>query len=341
MAELKNRQWLLAARPSGMIKESDFRWNETTVPALKDGQVLVRNLAFSFDPTQRGWMSMDTYMPAIPVGEVMKAGTIGQVVESKRPRFAKGDLVQGLFGWEDYTVNGGEGLMGLQKLPPGTDPILALSLFGTTGLTAYFGTLAVGNVKEGETFVVSGAAGATGSVSGMIAKIKGCRVIGIAGGREKCEWLTKVAGFDAAIDYKNEKVGEALTRHCPNGIDVYFDNVGGEILDDALARLAHGARVVLCGAISQYNDFGSKAPTGPKNYFNLIMRGARMEGFLVFHFLQRYPEAITDMLKWYSQGKLKNQIDLQHGLENAPQTIIRLFTGANFGKQLLKLADPQ
>ena len=341
MAELKNRQWLLAARPNGMIKESDFRWNETTVPALKDGQVLVRNLAFSFDPTQRGWMSMDTYMPAIPVGEVMKAGTIGQVVESKRQGFAKGDLVQGLFGWEDYTVNGGEGLMGLQKLPPGTNPILALSLFGTTGLTAYFGTLAVGNVKAGETFVVSGAAGATGSVSGMIAKIKGCRVVGIAGGREKCEWLTKVAGFDAAIDYKNEKVGEGLTRHCPKGIDVYFDNVGGEILDDALARLAHGARVVVCGAISQYNDMGSKAPTGPKNYFNLIMRGSRMEGFLVFHFLQRYPEAIADMFKWYAEGKLKNQVDMAHGLEDAPKTIIRLFTGANFGKQLLKLGDPQ
>ena len=341
MAELKNRQWLLAARPSGIIKESDFRWNETTVPALKDGQVLVRNLAFSFDPTQRGWMSMDTYMPAIPVGEVMKAGTIGQVVESKRPGFAKGDLVQGLFGWEDYTVNGGEGLMGLQKLPPGTDPILALSLFGTTGLTAYFGTLAVGDVKAGETFVVSGAAGATGSVSGMIAKLKGCRVIGIAGGREKCEWLTKVAGFDGAIDYKNEKVGEALTRHCPKGIDVYFDNVGGEILDDALARLAMGARVVVCGAISQYNDFGSKAPTGPKNYFNLIMRHARMEGFLVFHFIQRYPEAIGDMMKWYAEGKLKNQVDMAHGLEDAPKAIIRLFTGANFGKQLLKLGDPQ
>ena len=340
MAELKNRQWLLAARPNGMIKESDFRWNESTVPVLKDGQVLVRNLAFSFDPTQRGWMSMDTYMPAIPVGEVMKAGTIGQVVESKRPGFAKGDLVQGLFGWEDYTVNGGEGLMGLQKLPPGTDPILALSLFGTTGLTAYFGTLAVGNVKAGETFVVSGAAGATGSVSGMIAKIKGCRVVGIAGGREKCEWLTKVAGFDAAIDYKNEDVGAALTRHCPKGIDVYFDNVGGEILDDALARLAMGGRVVVCGAISQYNDLGNKMPAGPKNYFNLIMRHARMEGFLVFHFLQRYPEAITDMMKWYSENKLKNQVDLQNGLENAPKTIIRLFTGANFGKQLLKLADP-
>jgi NADPH-dependent curcumin reductase len=341
MAELKNRQWLLAARPQGIIKESDFRWNETSVPPLKDGQVVVRNLAFSFDPTQRGWMSMDTYMPAIPLGQTMKAGTIGQVVDSKRPGFAKGDLVQGLFGWEDYTVNGGEGLMGLQKLPAGTDPVLALSLLGTTGLTAYFGTLAVGAVKSGDTFVVSGAAGATGSVSGMIAKIKGCRVVGIAGGREKCDWLLKEAGFDAAIDYKSENVGEALTKCCPQGINVYFDNVGGEILDHALARLAHGARVVLCGAISQYNNLGERTPVGPKNYFNLIMQGARMEGFLVFHFLARYPEAIAEMSKWYAEGKLKNQVDLQQGLENAPKTIIRLFTGANFGKQLLKLADPQ
>ena len=341
MAELKNRQWLLAARPSGIIKESDFQLNESTVPPLKDGQVLVRNLAFSFDPTQRGWMSMDTYMPAIPLGQTMKAGTIGQVVESRREGFAKGDLVQGLFGWEDYTVNGGEGLMGLQKLPRGTDPVLALSLLGTTGLTAYFGTLAVGAVKAGDTFVVSGAAGATGSVSGMIAKIKGCRVVGIAGGREKCDWLLKEAGFDAAIDYKNENVGEALTKHCPQGINVYFDNVGGEILDHALARLAYGARVVLCGAISQYNNLGERNPVGPKNYFNLIMQHARMEGFLVFHFMPRYSEAIAEMSKWYAEGKLKNEVDLQQGLENAPKTIIRLFTGANFGKQLLKLGDPQ
>ncbi len=340
MAELKNRQWLLASRPQGLIKESDFRWHETTVPALKDGQVLIRNLAFSFDPTQRGWMSMDTYMPAIPVGNVMLAGTVGQVAESKRPGFAKGDLVQGLFGWEDYTVSDGGGLMGLQKLAPGTDPLLALSLFGTTGLTAYFGTLAVGAAKAGETFVVSGAAGATGSVAGMIAKIKGCRVVGIAGGRDKCEWLLKEAGFDAAIDYKNENVGEALSRYCPKGIDVYFDNVGGEILDHALMRISNHARVVLCGAISRYNETGMSG-AGPKNYFSLILHGARMEGFLVFHFAKHYPEAIGDLTKWYAEGKVKNKIDLQHGLENAPKTIIRLFTGANFGKQLLKVADPQ
>jgi NADPH-dependent curcumin reductase CurA len=340
MADLKNRQWLLKERPQGLIRESDFRWNETTVPPLKDGEVLIHNLAFSFDPTQRGWMSMDTYIPKIPIGNVMLAGTVGQVVESKKPGLVKGDLVQGLFGWEDYTISAGGGLMGIQKLPPSTDPLLALSLLGTTGLTAYFGTLAVGTAKAGETFVVSGAAGATGSVAGMIAKVKGCRVIGIAGGRDKCEWLTKEAGFDAAIDYKNENVGDALTRHCPKGIDVYFDNVGGEILDHALARISNGARVVLCGAISRYNETGMSGP-GPKNYFNLILHGARMEGFLVFHFAKHYPEAIGDLSKWFSEGKVKNQIDLQNGLENAPKTIIRLFTGANFGKQLLKVADPQ
>ena len=340
MAELKNRQWLLAARPQGLIKESDFRWNETAVPPLADGQLLVRNLALSFDPTQRGWMSMDTYIPAIPLGQVMKAVAIGQVVESKQPGFAKGDLVQSLLGWEDYSVSDGAGLFGMQKHPLGTDPLLALSLFGVTGLTAYFGTLEIGQIKAGETFVVSGAAGATGSVAGMIAKIKGCRAIGIAGGRDKCDWLIREAGFDAAIDYKNENVGDALTRHCPNRINVYFDNVGGEILDLVLARLADGARIVLSGAISRYNEAGMLGP-GPKNYFSLIRRRSRMEGFLVFQFAQRYPEAIAELARWYAEGKIKNQIDLAHGLENAPKTIIRLFTGANFGKQLLKLADPQ
>src|SRR5690242_8959312 len=263
MPDLKNRQWLLAARPHGLIKETDFRWNETAVPALADGQTLVRNLAFSFDPTQRGWMSMDTYMPAIPVGQVMKADAVGQVIESRNPNFAKGDLVHGLLGWEDFSVTDGRGLIALQKLAPRTDPLLALSLLGITGLTAYFGTIEVGQVKPGETFLVSGAAGATGSIAGMVAKAKGCRVVGIAGGPEKCAWLTSEAGFDAAIDYKNENVRDGLKRHCPKGIDVYFDNVGGEILDLALARLADGARVVLCGAISQYNETSGVATYGP------------------------------------------------------------------------------
>jgi NADPH-dependent curcumin reductase CurA len=337
MAKLKNRRWLLAARPEGIIKESDFRWQEESIPPLSEGQVLIRNLALSFDPTQRGWMSMDTYVPAIPLGQVMRAIAVGQILESRNPGFSKDDLVQGLFGWEDYTVTDGAGLFAMQKLPPGTDPILALSVLGLTGLTAYFGTLAIGQPKSGETFVVSGAAGATGSVAGMIAKIKGCRVVGVAGGAEKCAWLTKEAGYDAAIDYKNENVGEALTRSCPRGIDVYFDNVGGEILDLVLERINLGARIVLCGTISQYNEPQSLPAHPPRNYFNLTLRRSRMEGFLVFQFAERYPEAIADLNKWFAEGKIKNKIDLQHGLENAPKTIIRLFTGANFGKQLLKL----
>lgn len=225
MAELKNRQWILDSRPIGMIKESDYRWNETAVAPIKDGHVLLRNLAFSFDPTQRGWMSMDTYVPAIPLGGVMQAVTVSRVVESRKNGFAPGDLVQGLAGWEDYTVSDGEGIVALRKLPPGTDPLLALSLFGVTGPTAYFGVLDIGLPKAGDNFVVSAAAGATGSVAGMIAKIKGCRIIGIAGGPEKCAWLMGEAGFDGAIDYKNENVGETLARLCPKGVDIYFDNV--------------------------------------------------------------------------------------------------------------------
>ena len=341
MAQLKNRQWLLAERPQGIIKETDFRWNESTAPSPKDGELLIRNLAFSFDPTQRGWMSMDTYIPAIPIGQVMRASAIGQVVESKKPGFAKGDLVQGLFGWEDYSVTDGGGLFSVEKFPKGTDPILSLSLLGITGLTAYFGTLEVGQPKSGETVVVSGAAGATGSVAGMIAKLKGCRVIGIAGGPQKCAWLTGEAGFDAAIDYKRENVGEALTRLCPKGIDIYFDNVGGEILEQVLDRLAFRARVILCGAISQYNEAAGVMAHPPRNYFRLIFNGARMEGFLVFHFAQQYPAARVELSKWHAEGKIKNQVDLQRGLENAPRTIIRLFTGANFGKQLLTLANPE
>jgi len=338
MAELKNRQWLLAARPHGIIKESDFRWNETAVPPLKDGQVVVRNLAFSFDPTQRGWMSMDTYMPAIPLGQTMKAATVGQVVESKKTGFAKGDLVQGLFGWEDYTVSAGEGMMGLQQLPRGTDPILALSLLGITGLTAYFGTLSVGAAKAGDTFVVSGAAGATGSVAGMIAKIKGCRVVGIAGGREKCDWLVKEAGFDAAIDYKNENVGEGLTKACPKGIDVYFDNVGGEILDAVLTRLARGARIVICGAVSQYNN--TEAVRGPSNYLSLLVARASMTGMVVFDYAPRFAQAAAEIAGWMQEGRLVSREHIVEGGVSAfPETLLKLFSGENVGKLVLQVGS--
>jgi NADPH-dependent curcumin reductase CurA len=334
----RNRQWLLKERPTGRVDESCFEWTESDIPSLADGEFSVRNLCLSFDPTQRGWMTMDTYIPKIPLGEVMYAASVGQVVESRHPDFAKGDLVQGAFGWQDYAVTDGGGIIPARKLPPGTPPELALSLFGITGLTAYFGVLDVGQPEAGETFVVSGAAGATGAIAGMIAKERGCRVVGIAGGPMKCDWLTKEAGFDAAIDYKSEDVGERLSALCPDGIDVYFDNVGGDILNQVLARIAFGARIVLCGAISRYelDDWGP----GPGNYFNLIIQRGRMEGFIVLDYAERFPEAIEKLTAWLKTGKIKNTVDLAEGLENAPATLQRLFSGANFGKQLLRIAQP-
>jgi len=321
-----------------MVDESNFTWSESPVPSPKDGEILVKTLWLSFDPTQRGWMSRDTYMPKIPLGEVMKAFAVGEVVESRNPVFKTGDLVTGLFGWEDYFVTDARsgGLSAIQKVPQGVQPDLALSLLGITGLTAYFGAIEVGQCKVGETFVVSAAAGAVGSVAGQIAKIKGCRVIGIAGGKAKCDWIVKEAGFDGAIDYKSEDVGSRLSELCPKGIDVYFDNVGGPILDEALARINMFARIVICGAISQYN---SKVPYGPKNYVSL-MRRSRMEGFLVFQFHSQFAEATQALTTWHREGRLKQKEDIAFGLENAPRTLIRLFTGENFGKQLLKIADP-
>ncbi len=335
----QNRQWTLVKRPEGRVDESCFEWKETPRPEPGEGEFLVRNLCLSFDPTQRGWMTMDSYVPKIPLGEVMRAASVAQVVESRHPDFAVGDLVQGAFGWQDYAVTDGGGFIPARKLPPGTPPELALSLFGITGLTAYFGVLDIGAPKAGETFVVSGAAGATGSVAGMIAKAKGCRVIGIAGGSTKCDWLTKEAGFDASIDYKNEDVGERLSALCPQGIDIYFDNVGGEILDEVLARIAQNARVILCGAISRYEqeDFGP----GPSNYFNLIIKRGRMEGFIVLDYADRFPRAIEELGGWLTSGAIQNVVDMAQGLENAPATLQRLFTGANFGKQLLTIAAPR
>jgi NADPH-dependent curcumin reductase len=319
-----------------MVSENNFSLTESPVPIPKEGEVLIRNLWLSFDPTQRSWMSRDTYIPKIPLDEVMKAFALGQVVESHHPSFKVGELLEGLFGWQDYIAIGAneKGLSALQRVPQEVPPNLALSLLGTTGLTAYFGVNDIAQSKEGETFVVSAAAGAVGSIAGQIAKIKGCRVIGIAGGKSKCDWVIKEAGFDGAIDYKSEDVGTRLSELCPKGIDVYFDNVGGPMLDEALARINMFARIVICGAISQYNS--SSTRYGPANYTNLLRR-ARMEGFLVFHFAARYPEAIQALSTWLREGRLKQKEDVAIGLENAPKTLIRLFTGENFGKQLLKI----
>lgn len=338
MTQGVNRQWRLAARPTGPVDESLFRWSEEPIAALTaDGQVLVRNLYLSADPAQRAWMARDTYLPIVPLGDVMRSFAVGRVEESRHPGYARGDLVQGLFGWQDYALLDGTAPGALSKLPPGVPITMALSTLGITGLTAYFGLLDVGRVAAGETVVVSGAAGATGSVAGQIARIKGCRVIGIAGGADKCDWLLKEAGFSAVIDYKSEDVRDRLKELCPKGIDVYFDNVGGSILDAALARLALRGRVVVCGAIAGYD--AAEPPPGPKNYVNLIIQRGRMEGFIVTDYIKRFGEAIQELGAWVAAGQIKDQVDIQEGLENAPKALRRLFSGENRGKQLVKIAD--
>jgi NADPH-dependent curcumin reductase CurA len=333
-----NRQWLLKRRPRGELSADDLSWVE--VPLLESGEseILVRNLYVSCDPAQRGWAAGDSYYPAIKIGEVMRAFALGEVLASRLPEFGRGQLVQGLFGWQDYAVVRHGGLYPILPVPDGVPIETAMSALGNTGMTAYFGLLEVGRAKPGESVVVSSAAGATGSVVGQIAKIKGCRVIGIAGGESKCRYLTDELGFDVAIDYKGENVMTRLRQTCPNGIDVYFDNVGGRMLEAALANLALRGRIVLCGAISGYNETG--AAPGPKNYLKLLLQRGRMEGFVVIDFLPRAAEALDALARWMREGKLKDQVDIQHGLENAPAALARLFRGENRGKQLVKIAEP-
>ena len=282
-------------------------------------------------------MWRDSYFPKIPIGDVMASFAVGQVIESRHPDFSAGDIVRGDFSWQDYLVTDGKGFGGMQKVAPGTPPKLALSLFGVNGLTSYFGMIEIGKIKAGETVVVSGAAGATGSVAGQIAKIKGCRVIGTAGSKEKCDWLVNEAHFDAAIDYKSEDLGARLSELCPSGIDVFFDNVGGEVLNEVLARINVNARIVLCGSISKSD--AATPPPGPANYSNLVARRARMEGFTGLDYPTRVPEAFEALSRWQLDGSLVHKEDVAYGLENAPKALLRLFAGENFGKQLVKVAD--
>lgn len=300
--------------------------------------MLVRNLYLSCDPTQRSWAAGETYFPAMRLGEVMRSFAVGEVVRSEHPQFAPGQLIQGLFGWQDYAVAGRNELFPILPVPEGSTIETAMSLLGNTGITAYFGLLEVGRARAGETVVVSAAAGATGSVVGQIAKIVGCKVVGIAGGEDKCRYLCDELGFDAAIDYKQENVMTRLREACPSGIDVYYDNVGGRILEAALAHLALRGRVVLCGAISGYNEPGG--PPGPRNYMRLLSVRGRMEGFVVVDFMPRADEAVSAMAAWLREGKLRDRVDVQHGLENAPAILNRLFNGQNWGKQLIKIAEP-
>jgi NADPH-dependent curcumin reductase CurA len=328
-----NRQWRLAARPVGLIKDSDFKLIEQPVQTPGEGEVLIRNLYLSIDPTNRGWIERDTYLPAVGIGEVMRGGTIGVVEQSRNPRFQEGAIVQGLLGWQNYAISDGNGLTTLPH--DESIPLTAyFGLFGHIGLSAYFGLLDVGKPKAGETLVVSAAAGAVGSLVGQIGKIKGCRVVGIAGGEEKCRWLTEELGFDAAIDYKSESVLEGLKRHCPDGIDVYFENVGGKILDAALSQINIRARIVLCGLISQYN--ATEPVPGPYNFANILVKRARVEGFIVMDYLNRAQEAVTELAKWLAEGKIKYRVDVVEGIENAPHALNMLFDGSNKGKLIVK-----
>ena len=337
MPKLVNRQWLLAARPKGMVKPSDFSLREVPVTPPGDGEVLVRNLYLAFEPAMRGWMEDRAgYIPPVPLGDVMRGMSVGQVIESNHPEYKPGDFVSGMLGWQEYAT-AGRGAM-VSRIPTGATLTQPLSVFGITGITAYFGLLDVGRPQPGETVVVSGAAGATGSVAGQIAKLKGCRVVGIAGGASKCRWLTEQAHFDGAIDYRSEDVGKRLRALCPDGVDVFFDNVGGATLDAVLEQIRLRARIVLCGAISGYN--AEERPPGPRNYVNLVMQRGRMEGFIVIDYLPRFAEGAAQLAQWVMAGKIAHAEDVQHGLENAPKTFLRLFEGKNLGKQLLKLADP-
>ncbi len=334
MTRVTNRRFLLARRPVGHVTREDFTFEQASVEDLSDGQVLIRNSYLSLDPAMRGWMNEGkSYIAPVGLGEVMRALGVGEVVESKHPNYAVGDHVQGAVGVQDYFAGEPKGFY---KVDPQLASLpLYLSALGMTGMTAYFALLDVGAPKSGETVVISGAAGAVGSVAGQIARLKGCRVVGIAGGEQKCRTLTDELGFDAVIDYKNEDVLEGLKRTCPNGVNVYFDNVGGDILDAVLSRLALHARVVICGAISQYNN--TTPVKGPANYLSLLVNRARMEGFVVLDHAARFAAAGQEIAGWIAEGKLKSREDIVEGLETFPETLHRLFTGENFGKLILKV----
>jgi NADPH-dependent curcumin reductase len=335
---LINHQFRLAARPVGLPKRSDWNYTEEPVREPGPGEVLVKVLYLSLDPAMRGWMNEGkSYIAPVGIGEVMRAGGAGRVIASANPAFAVGDHVTGILGMQEYALIGEQGAKGLTKVDPKLVPLpVYVGALGITGLTAYFGLLDVGQAKAGDTVVVSGAAGATGMVVGQIAKIKGCRAVGIAGGAEKCNYVVNELGFDAWIDYKSQNVTQELRKHCPKGIDVFFDNVGGDILDAALAQLARGARVVICGAVSQYNS--TTGIKGPSNYLSLLVNRARMQGFVVFDYAPRYGEAAREMAGWMMAGKLKSKEDIVEGFQTFPDTLLKLFRGENFGKLMIKVA---
>lgn len=328
------RQWLLNGHPRGRgILDSDFKLVETELRDPGPGEMVLKTRWLGFDPAQKGWMeNIADYVAPMAIGDIMRGSGICEVVESNGGRFAKGDMVFGTTGWTDHLVSDGAELT---KIETDLSPTAVLSVLGTTGVTAYCGLFKVGKPVAGDTVLVSGAAGATGSIVGQLAKIAGCRAVGIAGGADKCKWLVEEAGYDAAIDYKAGDVRRQIKEHCPNGVDVIFDNVGGAILNDMLAQIATGARVVICGGISRY-ETGS-LPAGPQNYFNLVFRRASMAGFIVLDWASEFPAIRKRLEGFVRDGHLAYREDIQHGFENAPTTLKRLFTGDNRGKQLLQI----
>ena len=329
----ENIQVRLAARPVGLPTDGDWEIRREPAPRAEEGQFVAEVLYVSLDPAMRGWMNAGkSYIAPVEIGAVMRAGGIARIRESKLPGFEVGEHVFCMTGVQQFCISDGRDA---QKVNPDIAPLPTfLGVLGMTGLTAYFGILDVGAINAGETLVVSGAAGAVGSVVGQIARIHDCRVVGIAGGKRKCDYLIEELGFDAAIDYKSEDLRKALRKHCPDGVDVFFDNVGGDTLNTVLPMLRMHGRVVICGAISQYNNTGPV--TGPSNYMSLLVSRARMEGFVVFDYVQRYPEAIAAMVGWIADGRLKSQEQIEDGIENFPAVLLKLFEGGNFGKLILR-----
>ncbi|HQS01126.1 MULTISPECIES: NADP-dependent oxidoreductase [unclassified Polaromonas] len=339
ITSLSNHQVRLASRPVGLPTRANWSFTTEPVPEPGPGGVLVKTLYLSLDPAMRGWMNEGkSYIPPVEIGAVMRAGGVGKVIASNNPAFAVGDYVNAGLDVQEYCLIPEAQIKrsGMFKIDPRMGLTSWLNVLGMPGMTGYFGLMDVGQPKAGETVVVSGAAGAVGQTVGQIAKLKGCRVVGIAGGKAKCDWVVKELGFDACIDYKAGDVKAGLKEHCPKGVDIYFDNVGGDILDAVLTRITRGARIIICGAISQYNN--TTPVKGPANYLSLLVNRARMEGIVVFDYADRYPQAIAEMAAYLKEGKMKSKEDVVDGLENFPETLLKLFNGENFGKLVLQVA---
>ncbi|MBA4329286.1 MAG: NADP-dependent oxidoreductase [Polaromonas sp.] len=339
ITSLSNHQVRLASRPVGLPTRDNWKFTTEPVAEPGPGGVLVKTLCLSLDPAMRGWMNEGkSYIPPVEIGAVMRAGGVGQVIASNNPAFAVGDYVNAGLDVQEYCLIPEAQIKrsGMFKIDARLGLTSWLNVLGMPGMTGYFGLMDVGQPKAGETVVVSGAAGAVGQTVGQIAKLKGCRVVGIAGGKAKCDWVVKELGFDACIDYKAGDVKAGLKEHCPKGVDIYFDNVGGDILDAVLTRITRGARIIICGAISQYNN--TTPVKGPANYLSLLVNRARMEGIVVFDYADRYPLAIAEMAGYLKDGTMKSKEDVVDGLENFPETLLKLFNGENFGKLVLRVA---